>query len=136
MKFKYQKVYLPHPFSKTSFILRPIIPVSLKSDKFAVRYEALLDTGADISIFPAELATKLGIDLNKNRKIYYSGFGDEAFEGVISKIILEIGDTRIDTKVVFSNAGNNALLGQYGFFDKFTVKFDLEGEEIEINPKF
>lgn len=135
MKFKYQKVSLSDPFSSKSFILRPMIPVSLRFGKSVVRYEALLDSGADFSIFPLEIAKKLGINLTKNRKIYFSGFNEEAIEGIISKIVLEIGGVKIDTQVVFSGVSSKALLGQYGFFDKFIVKFDLKKEEIEIKSK-
>lgn len=136
MKFKYRQVNLSHPFSRKSFILRPIIAVSLKSEKSVIRYEALLDSGADFSIFPVEIADKLGINLNKDKKIYFSGIGDEPMEGIISKIVLEIDNVEINTKVVFSSVNSKALLGQYGFFDKFIVKFDLVKEEIEIKSRF
>lgn len=132
MKFKYQKVNLFHPFSKKPYILRPLIPVSLKSRKSIIRYEAQLDCGADFCIFPLEIANKLGINLDKNRKIYFSGIGSEPLEGFIANIILGIGDVELKTKIVFSSVGSKALLGQYGFFDKFIVKFDLQKEEFEI----
>lgn len=135
MKFKYQKVNLPHPFSQESFILRPIIAISLRFNKSVIRYEALLDSGADFSIFPIEIAKKLGINLNKSKKIYFSGIDGEPMEGFISKIILEVSDVKYDTKIVFSNLGGKAILGQLGFFDKFIVNFDLIKEEIELKER-
>lgn len=96
----------------------------------------MLDSSADFSIFSTEIAAKLGINLNKNKKIYFSGVNGEAIEGTICRIILEIGKASFNTNIIFSNIGTHALLGQYGFFDFFIVKFDLKKEEIELKEHY
>lgn len=51
-------------------------------------------------------------------------------------IYLEIGGWKFHTKVVFADlAGNTGILGQYGFFDIFVVKFDLVKKEIELKSR-
>ncbi|MBI3103583.1 retroviral-like aspartic protease [Candidatus Daviesbacteria bacterium] len=133
MKFKYRELSLPAPFSKNKNLLRPIIPISLKSHGVSIRYEGLIDSGADFCIFPTGIAKKLGINFKKMNKIYFSSASGDMIEGIIAAVILDIGKTSFKVKVVFADlAGRVGILGQYGFFDKFTVKFDLGKEEIEI----
>ena len=131
MKFPYRKINLKHPFSLKSFILRPIIPVSLKYGDKSLRYEALLDSGADFNIFPLEIAESLGIKFKSNKKLSFSGIGGEPITGQITEVSLGIGNKTISTKAVFAEVGNG-ILGQYGFFDIFSVKFDLKNKEIVI----
>lgn len=134
MKFKYRQLSLQVPFSGKGYLHRPIIPVSLKNKALSLRYEALIDSGADFCIFPTEIARKLKINLNKSKQIYFSGTTGELVKGVIGDVNLDIGEGGFKIKVVFADlAGNVGILGQYGFFDKFIVKFDMIKKEIELN---
>lgn len=136
MKFKYRQTNLLSPFSGKHKLLRPIIPVSIKNKQRSVYYEALIDSGADFCIFPAEIAHKLGINSKKVRRIYFSGATGEPIPGFIGKVSLQIGEITFNARIVFADLSDKkALLGQYGFFDKFTVKFDLGKEEIEIKSR-
>lgn len=133
MIFKYRRINLSSPFSLKKYLLRPIIPVSLSYKNHSVHYEALIDSGADFSIFPIEIAQKLGINLKKEDTICFSGLGDEFIEGFKSRIILRIGKLEFKTNVVFANlSGKSGILGQNGFFDLHKVKFSLLQKEIEI----
>lgn len=133
MKLKYRQINLFSPFDKKQKLLRPIIPVSIKYEKQSIHYEALIDSGADFCIFPQAIAQKLGINLKKAKKIYFTGAGGEPILGMIENSVLQIGDLTLKTKIVFADlSGNVALLGQYGFFDKFIVKFDLQKEDLEL----
>lgn len=131
MKFPYRKINLKHPFSSKQFILRPIIPVSLRHGNKSLRYEALIDSGADFNIFPLEIAESLGIKYNSDKKISFSGIGSYPITGQIAEIILELGNKKVPVKAVFAKVGNG-VLGQYGFFDILQVKFDLKNKEIVI----
>lgn len=133
MKFGYRRIDLADPFSKKRYILRPIIPVSLKYNASSIRFEALIDSGADFSIFPIEIAHKLNIPINRGKKVYFSGVGWESFEGTIADIFIEIGENRIKTKTVFTEARENTgILGQKGFFDNFDIKLSYQKQLIEI----
>lgn len=136
MKLKYRRTSSPAPFSKSQNLLRPIIPVSLSISKFSVRYEALIDSGADFCIFPKGIARKLKINLSRSKSIYFSSATGDMVEGFISNLFLDIGEGVSKTKVVFADLhGNAGILGQYGFFDKFQVSFDLKSGGIELKPK-
>lgn len=136
MKFKYHQHNLPHPFVKNKKILRPIIPVSIAHKDHSFYFEALIDSGSDFNIFPKELAEKLGIKLQNKRKIYFSGIESDLNEGFIAFADLGIGNFTINTKIIFSDAvASPGILGQFGFFDKFVVKFDLNKKEIELKSK-
>lgn len=136
MKFKYRKFSLPSPFSKRQRLLRPIIPVSLSYNSDSIHFEALIDSGADFSIFPTGIAKRLNINLNNLRQINFSSASGDIVTGFISDIKLDIGERVFDTKVVFADLADNAgILGQFGFFDKFVVKFDLIKKEIELKPR-
>lgn len=132
MKFKYRRINLKDPFSNKKYILRPIIPVSLRHKGKSIYYEALIDTGADFCIFPIELANNLGIDIKKHRIIYFSGVGGDPIKGFIVEVILGIGEIDLLTKIVFSEAGITRVLGQRGFFDHFDVKLSYKNQSIEI----
>lgn len=134
MKFKYRKINLKDPFSKRKYILRPIIPVSLQYKDKSIYYEALIDTGADFCIFPTELASTLGINLNPNRIIYFSGVGGQSLKGFITNVILRVGEINLSTKIVFAESGSTRVLGQRGFFDHFDVKLSYQKQVIEIAP--
>lgn len=134
MKFKYRKINLKDPFSNKKYLLRPIIPVSLQFKDKSIHYEALIDTGADFCIFPIELANTLGINLNLDRIIYFSGIGGQPLKGFITDVILRVGEINISTKIVFAESGSTRVLGQRGFFDHFDVKLSYQKQEIEIMP--
>ncbi|MDP3733004.1 MAG: retropepsin-like aspartic protease [Candidatus Daviesbacteria bacterium] len=136
MKFKYRKTSNISPFSKRKILTRPIIPISLRNGEKALRYEALIDSGADFSIFPVEIAKKLNVNIKKAKKIYFSSATGDLVKGTISRIKLDLGRGAFETHIVFADlAEQTGILGQYGFFDKFIVKFDLNKEEIEIKER-
>lgn len=136
VKFKYRRFNSPSPFSKRQNLLRSIIPVSLSNNYLSLRFEALVDSGADFCIFPTGIAKRLGINLSTTKKIYFSSATGDMVKGFINDVYLEIGGNRVKTKVVFADlAGNTGILGQYGFFDLFVVKFDLKKKEIELKTR-
>lgn len=136
MKFKYRKINLSHPFSRKKYILRPIIPVSLNNQSSSIRYEALIDSGSDFNIFPTEIAARLSIDLKNSKMIHFSGVEDLSVEGHVAGILLNINHQNFKTNIVFADLPSaTGILGQNGFFDIFTVKFDLSNEEIEVKAK-
>ena len=136
MRFKYRRINLFHPFSRKKYILRPIIPISLSTKSASIRYETLIDSGSDFNIFPTEIAEKLGIDLKNKRRIHFSGVEDILIEGFIATVFLGINHKNHKTNIVFADLQSAAgILGQNGFFDIFSVKFDLTKEGIEIKIK-
>lgn len=133
MKFRYKK------YSPT--ILRPVIPTEIIFNEKSIKYEVLVDSGADICIFDAQIGEIIGIDIKKGEKKTVSGITGKSEFYFLHSVKLNVGGWRYTVKVGFlPNMSNQTygVVGQKGFFDKYSVKFDLNKEEIElresINP--
>ena len=131
MKFNY-KYY-------GSGVLRPVIEIKVKSNSNSLKYHVLVDSGADMSLFHAEVAEALGIDINKGRKGLVTGIGGKSSEYFLHKINIEVGgwEQQINVGFLPTIGGRSApygIVGQKGFFENFVVKFDLNKEEIELKP--
>lgn len=141
MKFKYKKIPLSERSELFGFsILRPIIPIQLLGyDGSQFRYEALLDSGADTCIFDAGVAEALGIDVRSGTPMAFSGVqNSEADKAYLHKLNLSVGGHKLSIPTLFSydlSTRGYGILGQRGFFDIFTVKFDYAKEEIELKER-
>lgn len=137
MKFKYNRLPLPHPHPiYGKFITRPIIPVTIEVNHQKVRYAAMIDSGSDFCLFHADIADYLGLDLNHGQKATFSGI--EKTLGISASffsVILSVNNHRFETVVAFSNQISDdgfGILGQKGFFDEFVVKFNFKKEDLEL----
>lgn len=105
---------------------RPIIPVQLCLGERAINTPALIDSGADFNLFHIGIADSLGIKLNKEKPIIFSGVGNKrlSLEGYMSVVTLKIfnkGESiTFETPIIFTEQlpeNGIALLGEIGFFD-------------------
>ena len=132
MKFNYKKFV-----TSNGAVLRPVIPVKLKSASESFDYEVLVDSGADICIFHSEIGELLGINVPKGKPREVFGVGVKASIYYLHKITIEVGRWSYNVEVGFmpsvsGHAMRHGIVGQKGFFDNFIVKFDLLKEEIEL----
>ena len=129
MKFRYKEI--------TADIKRPIIPIILEHNGQSLALSALIDSGADISVFSAEVAEALGIDLRQGQEGVLGGVVAGRTEPYyVHKLTLSVGGRHSDNVPIafmpnLTRLGHG-LLGQYGFFDLYTVKFDLTKGEVEL----
>jgi len=140
MKFPYIKFSLTKPsLILGKVILKPIIPIKIKYKKKSLKYYALIDSGADFCIFDSEVGEYLGIDIKSGIREEFGGIvGERKAEVFFHKVILNVGGWDYESNVGFSSEiakFGYGVLGQRGFFDIFTIKFDLRKEEIELKPK-
>ncbi len=140
MKFKYKKI----PLSEKSelfghSILRPIIPIQIIGKEDYFDYEVLIDSGADICIFDGSIGEALGINITSGIPTSFSGVQNlEPSEAYLHNIKISVGGHKLSIPAVFSfdiSTRGYGILGQKGFFDIFTVKFDYPREEIELKAK-
>lgn len=126
----------PFPSSKRKFVIhRPVIPITLVYRKRYVHHAALLDSGADFNVFHGDIATYLGISLTKGSRRNIWGLGGGPLKGYEHAIILKIKNITYKTRVTFSNQipdNTLAVLGNKGFFDKFSVNFDYKNKLITL----
>jgi len=130
MKFRYKRY--------GAEVLRPVIPIGVKYKNHSIQYEVLVDSGADFCIFDAQVGEELGIDIKSGEKSVVSGITGIKEFYYIHTVALTVGGWDYDVKVGFlpniAHLGYG-VVGQRGFFDIFTVKFDLAKEEIELKGR-
>ena len=117
--------------------MRPVIPVILSYGDVFIRHDVLTDSGADRCFFDIEVGEALGIKYDSNKSGAVFGMGGKTSLYYSHPITITIGDISypIEAGFVPSIAGGivpYGFVGQKGFFDKFTVKFDLPKNEIEV----
>ena len=131
MKFYYKK------YGKT---LRPVIPLKVRYGEIELGYHVLVDSGADLCIFHEEIGTALGINVRAGEKHEVFGIGGKASFYYLHTITLSVGGWphRVEVGFMPDVAGRvmpYGVVGQKGFFNLFTVKFDLLKEEIELKSR-
>lgn len=118
-------------------IWRPLIEVILLKNNKYLSYPVLIDSGADYNVFHGEIAEILGLKLTSGNKRVLYGLGNQPIKGYEHNIQLRVpGLNTIDTKAIFSKQlpeYAHGVLGNVGFFDKFTVEFDYGDKTIEIS---
>ena len=129
MKFRYKKYGLD--------VYRPVIPVEIVKGDIEVPYEVLVDSGADLCIFDSDIAKILDIDVVKGERHEVSGLTGFPEYYFLHSINIIVGGRKYKIEAGFMPLGNNAygIVGQKGFFELFSVKFDLLKKEIELKQK-
>ncbi len=134
MKFPYIKLPLVDP--KLKWISRPYIPISLIGPKGIWEGYGLIDSGADRSLFNVQIAENIGLNLNEDPVEKFGGIEGSTIEARLHKVKVQIigMDSEIEITAGFvSSDGVAAILGQDGFFDSFSIKFERVHGVIEIN---
>lgn len=126
-------------YKKFGQFLRPVIPIKIKNKGRSVNYEVLVDSGADLCIFDAEIGEIIGIDIESGRRDVVSGIAGQTADYFIHPVDIEIGGWpyKIEAGFLKRVAGgfNYGVVGQWGIFDIFVVKFDFLKEEIELKER-
>lgn len=130
MRFYYKKYGLG--------FLRPVIPIEVVYKNLAVPYEVLVDSGADFCIFDAQIADILGFDIESGERSEIAGITGISAPVYFHEIVIKVGGWPFKIKAAFLRKIGKfgyGVAGQKGFFDIFTVKFDLAKEEIELKER-
>lgn len=124
-------------FQVNKTIIRPIIPIILRSSTNLILYSGLIDFGSDHCVFGLNVARGLNIDLDPKDRIKFLGVGKDEVVGHWGDIELRIGSQTYKVKVIFADISDlgHGILGQRGFFDHFDVCLRYQKGEIEIKPK-
>ncbi len=140
MKFKYRRLDLcPSSDFFGKFILKPIIPIKISRGDIIVKYAALIDSGADFCIFDAGIGEYLGLKVKSGIEVGFGGIQNAGTaKAYLHQVNLEIGGIQFKTDIGFSydiSGRGYGIFGQRGFFDLFSVKFDLQKEDIELKER-
>ncbi len=112
----------------------PIIEFILENNNQKIRTDAIIDSGASISIFKADIAKAIGIDLKKGVKRIFQG-ASAKLVGYVHKVTLIIDSFRFKCKVAFSDDLQTSfnLLGRESVFDKFLLKLNEREKKIILD---
>lgn len=138
MNFKYKKFPVdpkksPFPNKKSAF--RPVIQIDFYSSNGKFGYLVLIDSGADYCIFHAKIGELLGLDIKSGKPLTFYGTSGQPQIAYFHKVTFKIGGIEHRCEVGFSYDMEKlayGLLGQDGFFDKWSIKFEYNKENIEL----
>jgi hypothetical protein len=108
--------------------LRPYLALNLLTGSRSFSCYALIDSGADDCIFPAMFVQRLGLEFHSGRRYSFGGVGSSGQEAYFLDVDVDIVGVAMHTlSVGFSTSldgRGHGLLGQNGFFERFSVRFD------------
>ena len=132
MKYQYT-TYLPEGI-RGKFIKRPMVEIEIMGPNGRHKQLALVDSGADYSIFSAEIAKYLGIDLERGRTSLVTGItGRTSVVMVDVEVKIEHLDSSMIPVGFIDSPHVGALLGQEGFFDGHRIKFEKDHNTFEVS---
>src|SRR5260221_12678157 len=138
MNFRYKKFPVdpnncPFPNKKSAF--RPVIQIDLEGINGKFGYFVLIDCGADYCIFHASIDELLGLNIKSGKPITFFGTSGQPQKAYFHEITFKIGGNPHKCNVGFSYDMEKlayGLLGQEGFFNMWTVKFEYHKENVEL----
>ena len=118
-------------------ILRPVIPVKISCGDKSILYEVLVDSGSDKCFFDWEIGEMIGINTDNSELNEVFGIGGKISLYYTHPVTLTVGDVSNEIIAGFiPKIGGGivpyGLVGQNGFFNNFSVKFDLINKEVEV----
>jgi len=101
-----------------------------------VRVEGYVDSGALYSLFRAEFATGLGIDVEKGEKVYLQGISGAVIPAYVHEIEIQLRGHRFKGMVAFSDKLGVSfnIIGRRSFFERFEVCFNDTSETVTLTP--
>ena len=111
----------------------PVLPLRLNYKEKITDTFALIDSGATISIFKADIAKKLEVDIETGKEIILGGVGGR-IKGYVHKVKMEVAEKILIIPVVFSHEYlvSFNLLGREIFFENFQITFDERNLKLKL----
>lgn len=116
----------------------PIIFLGIQTKNNAwLKVQAYVDSGASISVFGADIAKYLGINLTTGIPEFLIIGDGSKMQVYIHKIKVKFLGSEFEAKIAFSDGFgiSTNLLGQRSFFDKFTFCFQSWNHQLTVFPK-
>lgn len=115
----------------------PVVPVEIEGSSGSWhKFWGYLDSGAGYSVFHADVAEILGIDIYKGREINLTVGDGSKIETFVHKLPVRFAGKEFVAEISFSSSlgiGTN-ILGMKSFFDKFRICFNNKKRRVEITP--
>ncbi len=123
-----------YPYRSIRGVYSPIIPVKMMNDDKIARIYAYVDSGATYSVFIADEAEKLDIDMEAGHERYLITGDGGSLLIYLHEIEIEIGNCEFNALVGFSDRlgiGFN-VLGRNDVFGRLIFCFDDRKKELRI----
>lgn len=113
--------------------LFPLLPLSIKYKNKSNDYYALIDSGATISMFKADVADYLGINIEKGQEIIMRSING-LLRGYLHIVKIFVGRKQFPCKIIFSRDQETSfnILGRNSFFEKFKITFDEAKKSVTL----
>ena len=123
-----------YPYRIIRGVSAPIIPVTIMKGTNTARIYAYVDSGATYSVFGADDAEKLGIDMEMGESRYLMTGDGGSILIYLHDIKLEIGACKFNAVVGFSDHLGIGfdILGRKSVFERLVFCFDDRREELRI----
>lgn len=113
----------------------PVVHLKVQA-RDGVWYDVLayVDSGAGYSVFHADYAKALGIDLKSGKKINLVVGDGSKIETFVHKLPVRFAGKEFTAEISFSPSlgiGTN-ILGMKSFFDKFRICFNNKRQRVEV----
>lgn len=120
-------------FPNKTEVLRPSIDITVKYGEESIDTSALIDSGADFCMFPYEVGEVLLIHVESGKDESIRGVGNISYPVFFHNVTIIVGGHVLEVFSGFGKCIPRPLLGQLGFFDRYSVKFELSKRRIIIS---
>ncbi|MBI5356441.1 retroviral-like aspartic protease family protein [Candidatus Collierbacteria bacterium] len=133
------KLSFPFQYSAIPYIGRiftPIIPIKLKTVNGVAKFNFLVDTGADLTTLPHFMASRLGIDLSKEKQGVAEGLGGFRVKTWLVKVDLILPDNKLTVRASITDENSTPfLLGRVDLLDVvYSWNFSVRQKQIIFEP--
>jgi hypothetical protein len=137
MRFPYVEYVDAGGASRAIKLYRPVLPIYLRGVGRTLRRLGLVDTGSDFTLLPAWIASALGVITDSNAPTRVAGFDGNEVLAQSGRVTFELRRNKTSlrwTATAYFAEQQYVLLGNLGFLEFFTAKFDWAAKSFEILP--
>ncbi|MDP3640587.1 MAG: aspartyl protease family protein [Nanoarchaeota archaeon] len=127
---------MKYPYQYSDGIFLPLVAIKIKGKLEWVEFKAFVDTGASYSLFHADVAEILGLELEKGEsREMVLGDGD-LLKVFVHKIKVALAGKEFLASIGFSREVGIGfyIIGRKDLFDKFLVIFNEKERWVEFKP--
>src|SRR5712692_4968180 len=135
MRFRYTEIQ--NHQDPTRPFRRPYLIVRLINGDRHKDVISLVDSGADVCLFHSDIGRMIGIEIEAAPELAFqgvSGAKEFAYLHRVDLVVRGLSSITLDVGFTSSMAAGTGLLGQRGFFEQFTISFQLSQKSFEVNP--
>ena len=130
-------IKFPYHFKKTVFgnLPDPLVDLEVQTPAGWQKLRFLVDSGADVTTLPLFLAQMWGVAIDEKKKVVMDGVGDEEVVAYPGRLTVRLGEAILTLRCYFVASETVPLLGRLDLWDKFTLVFDNQHQELVFRSR-